>query len=74
MSLKYEPTNPQPQTLHPKRKSTHQVRARHNQDYSVRNIQGTVTSLAGNAGQYSVEYTPTWKRNNLSCAGSRPKP
>jgi len=46
------------------------VRARHNQDFTVRNIQGTVTSLAGNAGLYSAEYTPTWKRNHLSCAGA----
>ena len=46
------------------------VRARHNADYTRRNIMGTVTSLGGNMGLYSVSYTPTWKRNHLSCAGS----
>jgi hypothetical protein len=46
------------------------VRARHNADYSRRNILGTVTALGGNLGQYSVSYTPTWKRNHLSCAGA----
>jgi len=46
------------------------VRARHNADYTRRNIMGTVTSLGGNVGLYSVSYTPTWKRNHLSCAGA----
>ena len=45
------------------------VRARHNADYSRRNIMGTVTAVGGNLGLYSVAYTPTWKRNHLSCAG-----
>ena len=44
------------------------VRARHNADFSKRNIVGTVRSLSGNRGQYSVTYTPTWKRNKYSCA------
>ena len=46
------------------------VRARHNADYTRRNVMGTVTSLGGNLGLYSVSYTPTWKRNHLSCAGA----
>jgi hypothetical protein len=45
------------------------VRARHNADYTRRNIRGTVTAQ-GNTGLYTVSYTPTWKRNHLSCAGS----
>jgi len=44
------------------------VRARHNADFTKRNIVGTVRSLSGNRGQYSVTYTPTWKRNKYSCA------
>ena len=44
------------------------VRARHNADYTKRNIVGSVRSLSGNMGQYSVTYTPTWKRNRFSCA------
>lgn len=44
------------------------ARARHNADYTKRNIVGSVRSLSGNMGQYSVTYTPTWKRNKYSCA------
>ena len=42
------------------------VRARHNADYTRRNVMGTVTSLGGNLGLYSVSYTPTWKRDRKS--------
>ena len=48
------------------------VRARHNADYSRRNIIGTVTPVAGGSGLYSVAYTATWKRNSLSCASAPP--
>jgi len=48
------------------------VRARHNADYTRRNIIGTVTPLATGAGKYAVSYTPTWKRNSLSCARAVP--
>jgi len=44
------------------------VRARHNADFTKRNIVGSVRSLSGNRGQYSVTYTPSWKRNKYSCA------
>jgi hypothetical protein len=48
------------------------VRARHNSDFSRRNIIGTVSPVAGGMGLYSVAYTATWKRNSLSCASAPP--
>eukprot|EP00960_Hanusia_phi_P015960 470550-Hanusia_phi.AAC.10 len=42
------------------------VRVRHNQNFTMRDIHGTVEADLVSPGSYNVYYTPTWKRDSRS--------